>query len=362
MNEQMEDTMKRGNNYSKILTACFGVLFTLAASVAIDAQGRYANRYSQRQVSDIIATLEQTSNAFRLDFDRNLDQSNLNGTREEDRLNGIVASYETSLNRLRRQFDRNNNWWASRDDVQNVMNNAVQVNQMMIALPFARRLERQWANMRRDLNRLADTFDMPGLAGGGWNGGIGGPGGPVGGGGFGNAPSWAVGSFYGRNPQTGGTIQLVVNRNGQVTVSFDGDVSYGTMNGSNLNIGGARARVTRINNGIRTRRTDNGEVIDYYRGNAGGGGNYDGPIGGNVPNWAVGTFNARNPQDGSTITMTIRQNGEVYINFQNGGSAYGTIYGTTLTVNGETSTISQTNNGVRTTRTDNGERINYRRS
>jgi hypothetical protein len=81
-----------------------------------------------------------------------------------------------------------------------------------------------------------------------------------------------------------------------------------------------------------------------------------------VPNWAVGTFNARNPQDGSTITMTIRQNGEVYINFQNGGSAYGTIYGTTLTVNGETSTISQTNNGVRTTRTDNGERINYRRS
>jgi hypothetical protein len=157
MNEQMEDTMKRGNNYSKILTACFGVLFTLAASVAIDAQGRYANRYSQRQVSDIIATLEQTSNAFRLDFDRNLDQSNLNGTREEDRLNGIVASYETSLNRLRRQFDRNNNWWASRDDVQNVMNNAVQVNQMMIALPFARRLERQWANMRRDLNRLAET-------------------------------------------------------------------------------------------------------------------------------------------------------------------------------------------------------------
>jgi hypothetical protein len=37
------------------------------------------------------------------------------------------------------------------------------------------------------------------------------------------------------------------------------------MNGDRLNNGGIVSRVTRINNGIRTTRLDNGESIDYRR-------------------------------------------------------------------------------------------------
>ena len=348
--------MKLNNYYTKIVTTSFAVLLTLTASIAINAQGRYANTYSRNDVNGFITSLENSSDTFSRDF------KNANRTSSSDRR--IVDNFENAVDRLRRRFDNGDNWWQSRNEVQNIMPAAQQVDSMMANQQYARRLERQWRNLSRDVNKLADAYDLPGVAGGGWTGGSGYPG--TGGGfpgniGRGNAPSWAVGTFYGRNPQTGGTIQLTINRDGQVTANFDGAVSYGTINNNNLTMGDARARVTQISNGLRTRRTDNGEIIDYYRGSGGNynGGNYGGPIGGNVPNWAVGTFTARNPQDGGTITMTIRQNGEVYINFQNGGSSYGTIYGTTLTVNGATSTIAQVRNGIRTTRTDNGERISY---
>ena len=36
---------------------------------------------------------------------------------------------------------------------------------MMNSLPFRRNLERQWTKMRNDLNKLADTYDLPGLNG-----------------------------------------------------------------------------------------------------------------------------------------------------------------------------------------------------
>jgi len=329
-------------------------MFCITAAVllaAFPANAQWANsgRYTRRDVASTIASVEQTSNIFRRDFDRYLDQSNLNGTREEDRLNAIVQNYERSLNSLRINFDRTDSWQETRSNVQDVMRDARPVNQMMIALPFARSLERQWNNMRRDINRLANTYGLPDLAGGSGQGNTG-PG-------QGSAPSWAVGTFYGRNPLDGGTITLTINRNGGVTANFGGSVSYGSINGSNLNMGGDRARVTRITNGIRTRRTDNGEVIDYYRTTGGG----SGTIGGNVPNWAVGTFYGRNPQSGGRITMTIRNNGEVYVSFQEGGGAYGTVYGTTLTVNGATANIRRTQNGIITTRTDNGERITYTR-
>jgi hypothetical protein len=152
-------------------------------------------------------------------------------------------------------------------------------------------------------------------------------------------------------------ITLDISRNGRVTATFDGRPSYGTINGSTLQMEGATARVTQLTNGIRTRRTDNGETIDYYRGTAGG------PIGGNVPNWAVGTFYGRNPQTGGRITLTIDQNGQVYVDLGSGRNdkAYGTIYGTTLTVNNETATVRRMGNGIRTTRTDNGQWIDYTR-
>ena len=349
--------MKNNKSFFLVLASICLAFITLASPSAINAQGRYADRYSKRDVSDIIAKLERTSNEFRRNFDKNLDQSSINGTREEDRLNDIVEDYEEDLNNLRREFNSSNSWWESRSDVRDVMSSANQVNQMMNNLPFARKIEKQWKNMRRDLNKLADTYELASLGGNYDDGNTGGNNG-------GDVPNWAVGTFSARNPQSGGNIVLTISPNGSVVVNADGVTNSASMNGTRLFNGGAVARVSRTSNGIRTTNIDNGDYIDYYRtdgGNNGGGWNGGGNNGGNVgdvPNWAIGTFYARNPQNGGRIILTINRDGSVVVN-NDGQINYATMYRDQLTNNGAVARVSKTRNGIRTTNVANGDYIEY---
>lgn len=327
---------------------------TLVLLVAdtISAQGRYAGRYSRRDVSAIINRLETSSDEFSRDFRQAMNNSRRDGRAAEERYNNIVEDFENAVDRLRRRFDSNDSWWESRNEVQNMVRDARPVNTMMNTISFRRNLERQWNRLRNDVNTVADTYDLPGLNGGGWNGGP-----DWGGGGQeGNAPNWAVGRFYGRDPY-GRAITLTIENNGNVVAEVDGSPTYGRINGSNLQMGGEQARVTRLNNGIRTRGR-NGETIDYYRTFQG-----PGPGGGvgNAPTWARGTFYGRNP-NGGTIRLTINNNGSVIADFGDGNSAYGTLNGQILTINGESSRVTRRGNGIRTTNTATGMYIDYNRN
>jgi hypothetical protein len=350
----MEDSMFRTKIFSTLMFAA--AFLTLGAFSGALAQGRYANQYSRNDVNNIIQRLEESSNTFRTDFRDQMNRNRINGTSDEGRFNGIVADYENSLDRLRRRFDRGDNWWQSRNEVQNVMNNARLVNDMMNSIQFRRNLERQWNRMRNDINKLADTFDLPGLNGGGWNGG-----GYPGAGGQGNVPNWAQGTFYARNPETGGTIVMTVNRNGSVSISFDGNQPiYASLNRTTLTNGQFVSRVSQINNGIRTTDVRNGSYIDYFRTPINSGGGWSGGQG-NVPNWAEGTFFARNPETGGTIAMTIQRNGSVMITFDGSNTVYASLNGTTLTNGQYVSRLTRINNGIRTTDVNNGSYIDYHR-
>lgn len=343
----------------KVFSALFAISVMLIAAEIVNAQGRYANRYSKRDVSNIISRMETSSDSFRRNFDRAMDNSNLNGTEAEDRFNNIVRDFENSVDRLRREFDRSDSWWESRNNVQDMIRDARPVNTMMVSLPFRRNIENQWSALRNNVNTVADTYDLPGLNGGGWNGG-GGDGG-WGGGQTITPPNWAQGVFYGRAPD-GSQITLTVSRNGSVNANINGAMSYGTFTrGNYLSIGGATARVTRQGNGILTSRTDTGERISYSRsgwgdgGSGGGGGNQISP-----PSWARGTFFGSGP-DGSPITLVIASNGAVTVDI-GGNMSYGSFtQGNVLSINGAYARVTSISRGIRTVRTDNGEVINYRR-
>jgi len=332
-------------------------LAAIALPLSADAQVlRYQNRYSKADVGRIIAKLESTSNTFRRGFDRAMDRSPLNGTNEEDRYNDMVSRFENALDRLRGRFDGTDSWWETRNDVSDVIRESRDVNTMMNTISFRRNLERQWNNMRNDINKLADTFDLPGLNGGGWNGG---GGGNWGGGRTSTPPTWTQGTFYGTAPD-GTQITLTINASGQVTAVIGGNSTYGTYYRGSITMNGATSRVDQAGNGIRTTRGDNGEVITYSRNAWGGsGGNWGG---GSTPvSWSVGSFSAVNPQTGGMIYLTVNSNGQVTVNID-GSMTYGTLYGTILTINGITSTVQKDGSGIRTVRNDNGERITYRRN
>lgn len=122
---------------------------------------RYEQRYAKRDVSEIIRRVEESSNQFRRDVDRDLDRSRLDGSRREDRINDEVRRFEDALDRLRREFDRNDSWWESRSHVQVALDAARPVATRLRNNRFSSNVENQWRNLRRDLNKLAFVYNLP---------------------------------------------------------------------------------------------------------------------------------------------------------------------------------------------------------
>jgi hypothetical protein len=323
-------------------------LFVFGMPQSMTAQGRYANVYSRIQVKGFIDRLERSSNTFRRDFDRYMDRSNLNGTPTEDEFNGYVANFESSVNTLQRDYNRSNNWWENRSNVQSMLNAAQPVNTMINRLPFARNIERQWRAMRDDINKVADTFDMPGLNGGGWNGGGGGWNGGGGGGWNGGngqtstPPSWAQGTFrwIGTDART-----MTIDRNGRVSVTALGRTTYGTYYRDTITINGGNLRVSRGSNGIRLYNPVDGGTAEWrvatnesYDVGDDNGGAMSAP-----PTWARGTFTwiGSDPR-----TMTIDRSGRVSVTAL-GNTTYGTYYRDVITINGGTLRVTRTARGIR---------------
>ena len=313
------------------------------STMSVNAQGRYVNVYSKNTVKGFIDRLERSSNTFRKDFDRYMDRSNLNGTETEDRYNDLVGDYEDALDRLRNQFNRQNSWWDNRENVQEMLSRAQPVNGMINNLPFSRNIESQWRNMRNDINKVADTFDLPDLNGGGWGGG-GGSGGVT-------PPSWAQGNFSSSYP----SINLTIDRNGRVTANRDGQSYSGTYFNGGFSMNGHNHVVTRRGNGIRTYNQSTNETVDYARGSGGGDGGESGG-GSTPPSWAQGSFTSGNPQ----VDLTIDRNGRVTA-YRGGQTYYGSYSGNSFMMNGHNHLVTRNGSGIRTYNQTTGENVDYRR-
>ena len=334
----------RMKNFSAVLVSTLtATLFVFVLGEIAAAQGRYSNQYSRADVDTIIRNVEERADEFRRDFYAELERSNL-GAGQERVYRNQVTDFENASDRLRRNFDSDNNWWQSRNQVRNVITNAQPLNSTMNSIAFRRRIERQWNQLRNAVNRLADTYDLPGIAGGGWSGG-GRPGNPGAGR---RPPDWAQGDFYSNYP----AISLTINRNGNVMVVRDGMSYQGTYTGDGFYMNDHNHRVTRSGNGIRTYNTTTGETVNYTRGTGGGG-----PIGDGVrpPNWAEGTFRSNYPR----ITLTIGRNGRVTA-VRDGETFYGTYRSGGFMMNGHMHTVTRRGNGIRTYNQTTGETVDYR--
>jgi hypothetical protein len=339
------------NTFAAFVSFAIAGLFILGGAIAIDAQGRYVGQYSNRDVSDIIRRMEEGSDEFRTDFRRELNSSNLNSS-TRNRYNGYVASMENSIDELRKHFDRQDSWWSSRSRVQTVIRNSRNVNNMMNSLPFQRQLERQWNQLRNQINRVADTYDLEGLNGGGWGGGPWNPGNPGGGGN--RPPNWLVGTWYWNQ----GNNRMTIQSNGNIDVNNNGVTARGSFRNGMLVFSDSTASYIRVGNNLRTTNQSNGMVLNWTRnpwtGGGGGDGNANRP-----PNWATGQWRAVQ-QPG--LTMSIQYDGQVVVT--SAGRYYrGTWYNNAITVDGTTSNMVSTGrNRMRGRNTSTGNVVDWIRS
>ncbi|MCA1568176.1 MAG: hypothetical protein LC803_21540 [Acidobacteria bacterium] len=116
--------------------------------------------YSKAQVERIIRRVENRSDRFVRSFDNSLDRSRVDGTWREDNLNERARELENGLDSLRREFDRMDRYQDTRAQVSNVLGTAERINTAVRRRRLRNNTERLWAQLRSELNALAEVYNL----------------------------------------------------------------------------------------------------------------------------------------------------------------------------------------------------------
>ena len=140
------------------------LLVIMSGPVTASGQGSYRGRiYTKGDVERIIKRVEDRSDSFRKLVDKSLDRSALDGTRREDNINEQVKQFDKALDELRSEFSRQDRWMETRHHVERVMSEAEDVNAIVRRHILRPVIEREWALLRADINRLAGVYDLRAL-------------------------------------------------------------------------------------------------------------------------------------------------------------------------------------------------------
>lgn len=122
-----------------------------------EVRGRGLNK---AQVKVIVNRVEDRVDNFVKNFDRSLDRSRLNGTSREDWLNKRARDLESATDELSREFGRRDAWIENREEVRRCINIATDIDRNMRNYQYGAATEANWANVRFELNSLADVYNM----------------------------------------------------------------------------------------------------------------------------------------------------------------------------------------------------------
>lgn len=123
-----------------------------------ETRGHVVNK---AQVKAIINRVETRVDYFVKQFDKSLDRSRLNGSDREDQLNKRAKDLEHATDDMRKHFDVTDKWIDNRDEVRKCLNIATDINTAMVNRKLGGVTETNWANVRYELNTLADVYNLP---------------------------------------------------------------------------------------------------------------------------------------------------------------------------------------------------------
>jgi hypothetical protein len=117
------------------------------------------NRSSDQQVKDLLSRIDKRTDTFRSSFDRAIDRNPINGSRAEEQINQAMKDFEQSTDRLR---DRVNDRQSGIADVEEVLSRAWLIDSFMMRSQLDATAERDWQDLRRDLDELAGVYGVTG--------------------------------------------------------------------------------------------------------------------------------------------------------------------------------------------------------
>ena len=151
-----------------VIVALVGTIFVTTDSADAQRRGRKiraANQLSKAQVGQIIKNVEIRVDYFKTQFDKSLDNSRLNGTKREDKLNDRAGDLESATDELRREFDRSDTWAENKNEVKKCVDIASDIDVVMRNRKLGKATESNWKAVRLELNALAKAYGVPGIGG-----------------------------------------------------------------------------------------------------------------------------------------------------------------------------------------------------
>jgi len=79
---------------------------------------------------------------------------------KKDELDNALGDLNRSTNRLRRKFDPTDKWMETRPQVENVLDDARKINQVMARGKYGTQAERYWGVLRTAINDLARCYNL----------------------------------------------------------------------------------------------------------------------------------------------------------------------------------------------------------
>ncbi len=150
-------------NFVNMFVGLAAVLMVLTFASESNAQRRESRgrMKSKAQVKVIVDRVEDRVDNFVSKYDSSLDRSRLNGTSREDWLMKRARDLEGATDELSREFQRRDAWIENKDEVRKCLNIASDIDKNMKNYNFGAATEKNWANVRYELNTLADVYNLP---------------------------------------------------------------------------------------------------------------------------------------------------------------------------------------------------------
>ena len=144
-----------------VLISFFALADTASAQRRVRLHETRGQVVNKAQVKAIIERVETRVDYFVKQFDKSLDRSRLDGSDREDQLNKRAKDLEHATDDMRKHFDVTDKWIDNRDEVRKCLNIASDIDKAMRNRRLGGVTETNWANVRFELNSLADVYNMP---------------------------------------------------------------------------------------------------------------------------------------------------------------------------------------------------------
>ena len=165
------------NRRTSILSAFAALLFTLSLSSAASAQyqrdrdrrrdddyygrnnGGYG-RYDDRQMRDVAERIKDRARNLERDVDRFLDNSRVNGTRREDRVNSEVHDFRRAADNFKSRIGNGRDVNRSANEARQLLSAGNQLDRMLERLRVDSRTYSDWRQIEQDLRFVADVYNL----------------------------------------------------------------------------------------------------------------------------------------------------------------------------------------------------------